>query len=65
MTAHTCWSDIEFEAIQLLFNQNIATLKAPSAGALLKLHAPVGPRLGDLLASACVDFSVLPRGYIA
>lgn len=65
MTAHTGWSDIEAEAIQLMFNQNYATLKAPSAGAMLKLNAPVTPKLGDLLAAACVDFSVLPRGYIA
>ena len=65
MTVHTGWSDIETEAIQLMFNQNIATLKAPSAGAMLKLDAPVTPDLGDLLAAACVDFSVLPRGYIA
>ena len=65
MTVHTGWSDIESEAIQLLFNQNIASLKAPSAGALLQLHAPVAPAVGDVLAAACVDFSVLPRGYIA
>jgi len=65
MTVHTGWRDIEFEAIQLLYNTNIATLKAPSAGAMLKLRAPVNPVLGDMLAAACVDFSVLPRGYIA
>jgi hypothetical protein len=40
-------------------------LKVPSAGALLRLNAPVAPELGDILAAACVDFSVLPRGYIA
>ncbi|SPM28199.1 hypothetical protein [Mycobacterium terramassiliense] len=65
MTVHTGWRDIETEAIQLLSNQNIATLKAPSAGAVLKLRAPAGPQLGDMLAAACVDFCVLPRGYIA
>jgi hypothetical protein len=65
MTFHTGWHDIEFEAVQLLSNTNIATLKAPSAGAMLKLRAPVAPALGDILAAACVDFSVLPRGYIA
>jgi hypothetical protein len=65
ITVHTGWSDIEFEAVQLLFNTNIATLKAPSAGAMLRLRAPVHPVLGDMLAAACVDFSVLPRGYIA
>ncbi|MCV7091570.1 hypothetical protein, partial [Mycobacterium interjectum] len=64
-TVHTGWRDIETEAIQLLSNQNIATLKAPSAGAMLKLRAPAAPQLGDMLAAACVDFSVLPRGYIA
>jgi hypothetical protein len=65
MTVHTGWHDVENEAIQLLFNQNIATLKAPSAGTMLKLRAPVGAQLGDMLAAACVDFAVLPRGYIA
>ncbi|OBB92203.1 hypothetical protein [Mycobacterium sp. 852002-30065_SCH5024008] len=64
MTVHTGWSDIESEAIQLLTNHNVATLKAPSAGAMLTLAAPVDPHLGDILAAACVDFSVLPRGYI-
>lgn len=52
MTIDTGWSDIEAEAVQLLTNHNVATLKAPSAGARLKLGAPV-------------DFSVLPRGYLA
>jgi hypothetical protein len=65
MTVHTGWNDIEAEITQLLLNQNVASLKAPSAGALLKLCAPVAPELGDVLAAACVDFSVLPRGYIA
>jgi antitoxin (DNA-binding transcriptional repressor) of toxin-antitoxin stability system len=65
MTVHTGWSDIESEAIQLLSNHNVATLKAPSAGAMLTLAAPAHPVLGDVLAAACVDFSVLPRGYIA
>ncbi|OBH03597.1 MULTISPECIES: hypothetical protein [unclassified Mycobacterium] len=65
MTVHTGWSDIETEAIQLLTNRNVATLKAPSAGAMLRLRAPVNAWLGDMLAAACVDFSVLPRGYIA
>ncbi len=64
MTVHTGWSDIESEAIQLLTNHNVATLKAPSAGAMLTLAAPVDSHLGDVLAAACVDFSVLPRGYI-
>jgi hypothetical protein len=64
MTVHTGWRDIEIEAMQWLYNQNYASLKAPSAGAMLRLHAPVAPALGDVLAAACVDFSVLPRGYI-
>ncbi|MFZ0903948.1 MAG: hypothetical protein WAN71_08745 [Mycobacterium sp.] len=65
MTVHTGWSDIESEAIQLMTNHNVAALKAPSAGAILELRAPVAPEVGDVLAAACVDFSVLPRGYIA
>lgn len=65
MTAHTGWREIRNEALQRLFNQNYASLKAPSAGAMLRLRAPVGPGLGDVLAAACVDFSVLPRGYVA
>jgi hypothetical protein len=65
MTVHTGWSDLETEATQWLLNQNVGNLKAPSAGVLLKLGAPVPALLGDALAAACVDFSVLPRGYIA
>jgi hypothetical protein len=65
MTVHTGWKDIEAEALQLMVNQNIASLKAPSAGAMLELSAPIAPQLSDVLAAACVDFSVLPRGYIA
>ena len=49
-TVHTGWTDIQTEATQFLLNQNVGSLKVPSAGALL--------------AAACVDFSVLPRGYI-
>jgi hypothetical protein len=60
MTVH-----IGSETVQWLLNQNVGNLKAPSAGALLQLSAPVSPELGDVLAAACVDFSVLPRGYIA
>ena len=65
MTVHTGWKDIEEEAWRLLLDYNVPSLKAPSAGALLRLRAPVAPQLGDLLAAACVDFTVLPRGYIA
>ncbi len=65
MTVPTGWTDIRNEATQFLLNQNVGSLKAPSAGVLLQLHAPLAPELGDILAAACVDFSVLPRGYIA
>jgi hypothetical protein len=65
MTVRTAWTDIQTEATQLLLSQNVGSLKAPSAGVLLQLSAPVAPELGDMLAAACVDFSVLPRGYIA
>jgi hypothetical protein len=64
MTVHTGWSDLETEAVQLLLNQNVGSLKVPSAGVLLKLSAPVAAQFGDVLAAACIDFSVLPRGYI-
>ena len=65
MTVHTGWRDIDSEAMQLLFDYNINVQKTPSAGALLQLRAPVAPEFGDVLAAACVDFSVLPRGYVA
>jgi antitoxin (DNA-binding transcriptional repressor) of toxin-antitoxin stability system len=65
MRAHMGWKDIAEEAYQLLLDYNVTSLKAPSAGAMLQLRAPVAPELGDVLAAACVDFSVLPRGYIA
>jgi hypothetical protein len=65
MTVHTGWRDIDSEAMQLLFDYNVNVQKLPSAGALLKLRAPVAPEFGDVLAAACVDFSVLPRGYVA
>ena len=65
MTVHTGWKDIEEEAWRLLLDYNVPSLKAPSAGALLRLRARVAPQLGDLLAAACIDFPVLPRGYIA
>ncbi len=65
MTAHTGWNDLDAELTQWVLNQYPASLKAPSNGVLLELSAPVHPVLGDLLAAACVDFAVLPRGYIA
>jgi hypothetical protein len=65
MTVHTGWRDIDSEAMQLLFDYNVNTQKLPSAGALLRLRTPVAPVLGDVMAAACVDFSVLPRGYVA
>jgi hypothetical protein len=65
VTVHTGWRDIDSEAMQLLFDYNVNVQKLPSAGALLRLRAPVAPVLGDVMAAACVDFSVLPRGYVA
>jgi antitoxin (DNA-binding transcriptional repressor) of toxin-antitoxin stability system len=65
ITVHTGWRDIDSEAMQLLFDYNVNAQKAPSAGALLRLRAPVAAQLGDVMAAACVDFSVLPRGYVA
>jgi antitoxin (DNA-binding transcriptional repressor) of toxin-antitoxin stability system len=65
MRAQNGWSGIAAETTLWLLNQNVGALKPPSAGVLLKLSAPVAPELGDVLAAACIDFSVLPRGYIA
>jgi antitoxin (DNA-binding transcriptional repressor) of toxin-antitoxin stability system len=65
MRAQNGWSGIVAETTQWLLNQNVGALKPPSAGVLLKLSAPVDPELGDVLAAACIDFSVLPRGYVA
>jgi antitoxin (DNA-binding transcriptional repressor) of toxin-antitoxin stability system len=65
ITVHTGWHDIDSEAMQLLFDYNVNAQKLPSAGALLRLRAPVAPEFGDVMAAACVDFSVLPRGYVA
>jgi hypothetical protein len=65
MTVHNGWNGIAAQTTQWLLNQNVGSLRAPSAGVLLKLHAPVAPALDDVLAAACVDFSVLPRGYLA
>jgi hypothetical protein len=39
--------------------------RAPSAGVVLALDAPVPEHEGDLLAAACVDAAMLPRGYLA
>jgi hypothetical protein len=62
MRSHAGWGTlIEWT---VMWDRAGAALKAPSAGALLTLAAPVPPILGDLLAAACVDMSVLPRGYI-
>jgi hypothetical protein len=65
MKAQNGWTGIAAETTLWLLNENVGALKAPSAGALLELHAPVASALDDVLAAACVDFSVLPRGYIA
>lgn len=65
MRAQNGWTGIAAETSLWLLNQSVGALKAPSAGVLLKLSAPVAAELGDVLAAACVDFAVLPRGYIA
>ena len=65
MTVHNGWDGIAAETTQWLLNQSVGSLKAPSAGVLLELRAPVAPDVGDVLAAACVDFSVLQRGYIS
>jgi hypothetical protein len=65
MKAQNGWTGIAAETTLWLLNENVGALKAPSAGALLELRAPVASALDDVLAAACVDFSVLPRGYIA
>ena len=65
MRAQNGWSGIAAETTLWLLNQNVGALKPPSAGVLLKLNAPVAPELGDVLAATCLDFSVLPRGYVA
>ncbi len=43
MTVHTGWNGIEAETTQWLLNENVGSLKAPSAGARLKIGAPVTP----------------------
>jgi hypothetical protein len=65
MRAQNGWIGIAAETTLWLLNQNVGALKPPSAGVLLKLSTPVAPALGDVLAAACIDFAVLPRGYIA
>jgi antitoxin (DNA-binding transcriptional repressor) of toxin-antitoxin stability system len=65
MTVNHGWNGIAAETTQWILNQQVGALKAPSAGVLLELCAPVAPEVGDVLAAACVDFSVSPRGYIA
>jgi len=65
MKAQNGWTGIAAETTLWLLNENVGALKVPSAGALLELRAPVAPALDDVLAAACIDFSVLPRGYIA
>ena len=65
MRAQNGWAGIAAETTLWLLNENVGALKAPSAGVLLELGAPVAPEVGDVLAAACVDFAVLPRGYIA
>jgi hypothetical protein len=57
------WAWIDHEIFGFALHSTTA-LKTPALGTALQLAAPVDPRLGDLLACAAVDFSVLPRGYI-
>jgi hypothetical protein len=57
------WALIDHEIFGFTLHSTTA-LKTPALGTVLQLAAPVDPRLGDLLACATVDFSVLPRGYI-
>jgi hypothetical protein len=44
---------------------NTNSLKMPSAGSLLALIAPLDSTLDALVAAACVDVAVFPRGYVA
>jgi hypothetical protein len=60
--------DLEMLIDHALFDWPITaqqSLKVPSMGVSLRLTQPVDARLGDLLVCACVDFSVLPRGYVS
>jgi hypothetical protein len=50
MTMHNGWNGIAAETTQWLLNQNVGSLKVPSAGVLLELHTPVAPEVGDVLA---------------
>lgn len=59
--------DLEMLVDHALFDYPITaqqSLKIPSKGASLRLNQPVDAYLGDLLVCACVDFAVLPRGYV-
>ncbi|MDR3659406.1 MAG: hypothetical protein P4L86_03155 [Mycobacterium sp.] len=47
------------------WNVNYTSLRLPALGSALDLQQPASGRLGDLLACACVDSCVLPRGYAA
>lgn len=64
MTSHSGWGDVASDVLDLLGGQSVTTLTAPSAGTMLRLAAPVPAAVGDVLAAACVDFAVLPRGYV-
>jgi len=59
------WSTVEVMEWLSMIDFVGSGLKAPSAGALLKLERPVDDVLGDVLAAALVDASVLPRVYLA
>jgi hypothetical protein len=43
---------------------NYTTLKVPAIGTVLAITTPASAHLTDLLYAACVDFAVLPRGYV-
>ena len=65
LRSHTSWGDVVDDIINWDLELTGQALKVPTSGAMLKLAAPVHDVLGDLLVAACVDFTVLPRGYIA
>lgn len=49
ITVHDGWNGIAAETTQWLLNQNVGSLKAPSAGVLLELRAPGRTRRGRRL----------------
>jgi hypothetical protein len=43
---------------------NYSILKVPAIGTVPAITTPASAQLTDLLCAACVDFAVLPRGYV-